>query len=55
MDRVELMINEKASLNRPAWTSESKTGMWNAHRHLHISRKGEPIKIDHFVRSRGLQ
>ena len=51
----ELLINEKASLNRPAWTSESNTGMWHTYRHLHISRKDEPVKIDHFVRSGGLR
>ena len=49
-----LMLNEKASLNRPAWTSESKTGMWHAYRHQHISRKDEPVRIDHYVKTRGL-
>lgn len=50
----ELMTNEKASLNRPAWTSDSKTGMFHAYRHLHISRKGEPVKVDHFTKTKGL-
>jgi hypothetical protein len=54
MDKERMLSNEKASLNRPAWTSESKTGMFNAHRHLHISRKDEPVVVDHFIESRGL-
>ncbi len=33
-----IKLNEKMSLNRPVWTSESKTGMWDAHKHLHVSR-----------------
>ena len=27
--------NERESLNRPAWTSEESTGMWEAHRFNH--------------------
>lgn len=44
----------KASLNRPAWTSESKTGMFHAYRHLHIGRKDQPIIMEHFIKSKGM-
>lgn len=50
----ELLINEKASLNRPSWTSEQSTGIWHAYRHLHISRKNEPVRVDYYVKTRGL-
>jgi hypothetical protein len=55
---TELLTNEKASLNRPAWTSTVETGMWHAYRHLHIpdfTNKGEPVKIDHYTKVKGLR
>jgi len=50
----KLLINERASLSRLSWTSESKTGMWNAYKHLHIARKDEPVVADYFVDTKGL-
>jgi len=54
MNNQGLLLNERASLNRPSWSSESSTGMFNAHRHLHVSRMGHPVKLDHFVKTKGL-
>lgn len=51
---MQIKLNEKASLNRPAWTSESKTGMFHAYRHLHIGRKDQPIVVEHFIKSKGV-
>lgn len=48
-----IKIDERASLNRPAWTSESKTGMFHAYRHLHVAKKDHPIVEDHFVKTKG--
>ena len=50
----QIKLNEQASLNRPAWSSESSTGLWDAYRHLHIGRKSEPIIKNFFDKSRGL-
>ena len=33
-------LNERASLTRPAWTSEQSTGMFNAHAHKHSMERG---------------
>jgi len=49
-----LKLNERASLSRPGWTSEQSTGMFHAYRHLHVSRKDEPVVVDHFVKSKGM-
>lgn len=48
------LANERASLNRPAWTSEAKTGMFKAYNHMHVGRKDQPIVIDHFRWSKGV-
>lgn len=49
-----IKLNEKMSLNRPVWTSESKTGMWDAHKHLHVSRMGFLMLRNFFVKTKGL-
>lgn len=50
-----IMLNERASLNRPAWSSESSTGNFEAHKHLHISRRDYPAGIveDYYTKSKG--
>jgi len=37
----KITINERASLDRPAWTSEQKTGMFNAYKHKHSIIRGQ--------------
>lgn len=54
MIREQIKLNERASLNRPAWSSESSTGLWNAYRHLHTMRGREPIVKNYFDKTRGL-
>jgi len=50
-----ILLNERASLNRPAWSSEQKTGLFEAYKHLHISRRDFPAGIvkDYYVKSKG--
>lgn len=50
----QIKLNERASLNRPSWTSESSTGMWQAFRHLHLGRRNVPIVRNFFDKARGL-
>ena len=52
--RNEIKLNERASLDRPAWTSEPSTGLLEAYKHLHVDRKDQPIIKDYFVKSKGL-
>jgi hypothetical protein len=33
-------FNERESLNRPAWTSEQETGMFEAYKHKHTIVRG---------------
>lgn len=33
--------NERASLNRPSWTSEQATGMFQAFKHKHSVERGK--------------
>lgn len=44
MTRIKFEVifnhNERASLNRPAWTSEQSTGLFNAHAHKHSTERG---------------
>lgn len=54
MYREQIKSNERASLNRPAWTSEPSTGGLEAFRHLHIGRKDAPIVKNYFDKSKGL-
>jgi hypothetical protein len=37
----QIIINERASLDRPAWTSEQKTGMFDAYKHKHSIIRGK--------------
>lgn len=37
---MQIKIDESKSLNRPAWASESKTGMFNAYKHKHNIENG---------------
>ena len=43
---------ERLSLDRPGWTSESKTGMFHAYKHLHTIRG---VAENHFVKTRGFR
>lgn len=38
MDKIQL--NERASLDRPAWTSEQKTGNFESYKHRHTIIRG---------------
>jgi len=49
----QIKLNERASLNRPAWTSESSTGLWDAYRHLHVGTKDRSVVKDYFDKSKG--
>jgi hypothetical protein len=44
---AKLTLDEKASLNRPAWTSEQLTGMFEAYKHKHTNHRGKPIVKDY--------
>ena len=35
-----IKFNERASLDRPSWTSEQETGMWDAYKHKHTIIRG---------------
>ncbi len=48
-----VLANERASLSRPAWTSEQKTGMFSAYNHYHCGRKDCPVVRDYYKRSKG--
>ena len=37
---VQIGLNERKSLDRPAWTSEQKTGMFQAYKHKHTINRG---------------
>ena len=37
---VQIGLNEKKSLDRPAWTSEQETGLFNAYKHKHTVNRG---------------
>lgn len=54
MIRNQIRLNERVSLNRPAWTSEPPTGGLQAFRHLHIGKKDIPIVRNYFDRTKGL-
>jgi len=38
---LQLGLNEKASLDRPAWTSENKTRLFEAYKHKHTIYRGK--------------
>lgn len=49
-----MLDNEKASLDRPAWTSEHGTGMFEAYKHKHIPTKDRTgILRDYFTGGNG--
>ncbi len=37
---MQVLLNERASADRPAWTSCQKTGMFDAHKHKHTIVNG---------------
>jgi hypothetical protein len=49
MERIKFEVifnhNERASLDRPAWTSEQSSGMFTAFNHKH-SMQGKRFRID---------
>lgn len=46
----KLTFHERASLDRPAWTSEQSTGNWKAYKHKHVSRKDKPILKNYYCK-----
>lgn len=54
MIREGIKLNERASLNRPSWTSEPSTGGLQAFENLHIGRKDVPIIKGYFIKTKGL-
>jgi hypothetical protein len=48
---VGLGDNESASLDRPAWTSEPKTGMFKAYKHKHGIIRGAFRLVKNFFSS----
>lgn len=52
--REQIKLNERASLNRPAWSSMKSIGLWDAYRHLHIGKRDMPVVKNYFNKSRGL-
>ena len=48
-----VQFDESKSLDRPAWTSEQSTGMFEAYKHLHIVRKGKfELVKNYFAKSK---
>ena len=53
MNKPQIGLNERASLDRPAWTSEPSTGGMEAYKHLHVGSKrvgDQPVKKNYFER-----
>jgi len=50
LNQLEIGRDESKSLLRPAWTSEQKTGMFEAHIHLH----GRALRRNAFTGNYGL-
>lgn len=46
----KILLDYRASLNRPAWTSEHKTGNWEAYKHKHIGCKDKPIIKNYYCK-----
>lgn len=45
----KILLNERASLDRVAWTSEQKTGMFEAYKHKHsIIRSRFVLQKDYY-------
>lgn len=51
---IRILGNERASLSRPAWTSEQKTGMFEVYNHYHCGRKDCPVVVGYYKRSKGV-
>ena len=46
---MEVLLNERASADRPAWSSVPKTGGLNAHKHKHTIVNGRfRLLIDYY-------
>lgn len=55
MNRIKFEVifnqNERASLNRPSWTSTQATGIFNAHAHKHFVERGRfKLSVDYWTR-----
>jgi hypothetical protein len=37
---MDVKFNDKKSLDRPAWTSEQSTGMFESYKHKHTIERG---------------
>jgi len=50
-----LHFNERVSVDRPAWTSTVKTGLFDAYKHKHIVYRGKfRLLKDYYVKNKGL-
>jgi hypothetical protein len=51
---MKLELNEKESLNRPAWTSETSTGNLTSFNHKHTVYQGHFVLVDdHYKKTNG--
>lgn len=48
-----IKFNERASLDRPAWTSEQETGMFRAYRHKHTIIRGRFVLLRDYYAKKG--
>ena len=46
------ILEKSESLNRPAWTSEYKTGMFFAYKHLHTGNRNVPVVREYFEKNK---
>ena len=44
----KILINERASLNRPEWSSEQKTGNLEAYKHRHTIIRGRFVLQENY-------
>lgn len=46
---MQVLLSERASADRPAWTSVPETGLFNAHKHKHSIVNGRfKLVIDYY-------
>ena len=48
-----IKFNERASLDRPAWTSEQETGIWDAYKHKHTIVRGRFVLLRDYYMKKG--
>ena len=50
-----MLVKLKSSVERPAWSSESSTGMFNAHKHRHRASADGPVQAHYYGHTCGFQ